>query len=529
MKKNKRRKDVFYPRFWIVLSFFFLEAIIVISFIMLVIYAPLSESPFAILIVLLIYDIILGIFIANTKSEADFKISWLTIVLILPFVGGIIYCLFANKMTTKRMRKNRFNIINNFLLTCRKESTNDINEIRKTNANAASIFSYIYNHGLSGVYQNTKVDYFSLGELGFPVMLKELQKAKKFIFIEYFIIEDGLFFNSIYSILKQKAKDGVEVRFIYDDFGSSMKISSKFYKKVRKDGIQCYAFNRIRPSIDIRQNSRDHRKILVIDGTIGFTGGINLADEYINKGSKYGEWKDNCLMLKGHGVEGLTNLFLSNWNLVLKKDKVVSKVEFSKYSYFKNKEELNYPEIKADGFLSNYGEVPFDGEETSRNVFLQIISRANKYVYISTPYLIIDEEINSALAVAAKSGVNVTIITPGIPDKKIVNQITKSYYAYLLINGVKIVEYTPGFNHQKMILSDDNICETGTINFDFRSLYLHFENGCFMYNVPQINEMKLDLEKMINSSNEVDVDKYVNAPVIKRIYWSFLRILAPLM
>ncbi len=306
-------------------------------------------------------------------------------------------------------------------------------------------------------------------------------------------------------------------------------MSSYFYLEVRKAGIKCYPFNFIRPFVDIRQNNRDHRKIMVIDGVTGFTGGINLADEYINIGSKFGLWKDNCVMLKGPAVNGLTNLFLSIWNLLdnrTKKKDILK--DFSIYSYDFNKAfDLRESKI-SEGFVVPFGDEPFDGEEVGRNVFLGMINRANKYIYITTPYLILDEELICALRLASKSGVDVKIITPGTPDKKIVYQCTRSNYGPLLLDGVKIYEYQPGFNHEKMIVVDGIMAETGTFNFDFRSLYLHYENGIFFYGVKEINEMTKDLEEMLKDSKAVETNKYLNISKFKRIYWSILRIISTL-
>ena len=360
-------------------------------------------------------------------------------------------------------------------------------------------------------------------------MVQELKKAKKFIFLEYFIMQSGEFFDSLFNVLVEKVKEGVDVRLIYDDFGCSSKMSSFFYKEVRKAGIKCYAFNMIRPFLDIRQNNRDHRKIMVIDGVVGFTGGINIADEYINIDSKFGLWKDNCVMLKGPAVNSLTTLFLSIWNLIEKKKKNEDTIiDIENFSYSRNKEYDVRENKKQNGFVTPFGEEPFDGEESARNVLLQMITKATKYVYISTPYLILDEEMITALEIAAKSGVDVRIITPGTPDKKIVYQCTRSFYGSLLVSGVKVYEYKPGFNHEKMMVVDGVMAETGTINLDFRSLYLHYENGIFFYGGKEVKDMDDDLKEMIKDSKEIFLNDYLKVSKIKRIWWSILRIFSTL-
>jgi len=525
-----KKRGSFQPRVLIIALLLIAELLIISGFVALIIYVPFSNQYVWVpSLIIFLFDLILAVFIANSKVEASFKISWLVVVVSMPLMGGIFYFLFANKITTKKMREQRINVVDEFMLNTRPDSKKEISALKKENVDAGSIAEYIYLNAYNGVYQNTNVEYYKIGDLSKEPMINELKKAKKFIFIEYFIMQSGDFFDAIFDVLKQKAEEGVDVRMIYDDFGCSSKMSSFFYVEVRKAGIQCHPFNYIRPFLDFRQNNRDHRKIIVIDGVVGFTGGINLADEYINKGSKFGLWKDNCVMLKGEGVNGLTNIFLSNWGLVSKDRKETNTLETANnYSYLFNKElDLRQNKISS-GFVVPFGEEPFDGEETARNVFLQMICRANKYIYISTPYLILDEELISALSIAAKSGIDVRIITPGTPDKKIIYQCTRSYYSVLFLNGVRIYEYTPGFNHEKIMVVDGIMAETGTVNFDFRSLYLHYENGIFFYGGQEIKDMDEDLKHMLSESHEVDYRSYLHAPLHRRIWWSILRILAPL-
>lgn len=524
---NKRNS--FQPRFWITSLIFILEIFFIFVITILPFYIPVfGQHAWIVFGLLLIYNVGFTLFIVFSKSEANFKISWLALIIAFPFGGGLIYILFANKITTKRLYKKRFDVLNNYMLNTRPDSLLILDEIKSKNGGAYNIANYIYRNAYCGIFKNTSIEYFTFGELGNQSILNSLKKAKKFIFIEYFIMQQGDFFDNIFTILKEKAKQGVDVRMIYDDFGCSSKMSSEFYKEIRRAGIKCYVFNKLRPIIDVRQNNRDHRKILVVDGVIGFTGGINIADEYINIGSKFGVWKDNCIMLNGEGVTGLTNIFLSNWTLLDKNNKNKLSMPSLSYSYKLNEKLDSRSDKRDNGYVAPFSEEPYDGEESARNVFLSVINKANKYVYISTPYLIPDDALITALTTAAKAGVDVRIIIPGIPDKKIIYSTTRSYIPILAVHGVKIYEYTPGFNHEKVIIADSQMAVTGSINFDFRSFYHNFENGVFLYNHSCIKDIETDIKSMLDKSKEIDYTKYIDAPWITKLKWTILRIFSTL-
>ena len=331
------------------------------------------------------------------------------------------------------------------------------------------------------VYKNTAVRYFPLGEDNFAKLVEELNNANHFIFMEYFIIKQGEMWDTILEIMERKAKEGVDVRLIYDDFGCSMWIPSRFIKDMKEKGIKVAAFNPIGPVFNLRQNNRDHRKITVIDGYVGFTGGINLADEYINKKSRFGHWK------------------------------------YQDMAFF------------SDGYIQPYGDTPVDNEIVGENIYLNMINKAKHYVYITTPYLIIDNEMVTALTLAAKSGIDVRIITPGIPDKKLVYLVTQSYYYQLIEAGVRIFQYTPGFIHAKTVVVDDKVATVGTINFDYRSLYLHFECGVWMFNCSSIYEIKEDYMDTLAKCDEVTKEKIRETSRLKLFGQSLLRLVAPLM
>ncbi len=348
-------------------------------------------------------------------------------------------------------------------------------------------------------------------------MLEELKKAEKFIFFEYFIVAHGKMWDSILEILEEKAKKGVDVRVMYDDLGCIALLPKNYPQELEKKGIKCVAFNRLNALAGVIMNNRDHRKILVIDGKVAFSGGINIADEYINIGSKYGHWKDNAIRVKGDAVWNYTVMFLTIWNSFREDDE-----DYNVFKYeFEDKKTQN-------GFVSPYGETPLDTEVTGEDIYLNIINQANDYVYIFTPYLIIDTDMINALNLAAKRGVDVKIVIPGIPDKKIVYTVSESYVEPLVKGGVKVYKYTPGFVHSKVFISDDHIATVGTINMDYRSLYLHFECGCYMEDVDVIKDIKKDLVETINVSKKITKEDAM-PNIFKATWQALLRLVAPLM
>ena len=368
------------------------------------------------------------------------------------------------------------------------------------------------------VTKRNNIKYYSFGEKAYPDMLSELKNAKKFIFLEYFIIKNGTMWNEILKILEEKAKEGLDVRLIYDDMGCIAFLPTSYPKQMEAKGIKCIAFNKLNPFLGVIMNNRDHRKMMIIDGKTVFSGGMNLADEYINLEHPYGIWKDNGIKITGEAVWNFTIMFLNMWNSYRKDDK-----DYKEYKYDFSKE--NLPE---NGYTVPYGETPLDTEIVGENVYLNIINQARKYVYIMTPYLIIDTDMINSLILAAKRGVDVRIVVPGIPDKKIVYSLTTSYFETLIKNGVKIYKYTLGFVHSKVFVSDDNIATVGTINLDYRSLYLHFECGIYMQDVGVIDDVKNDLIYTIEKSHLVTKQE-ASPKLLKGIWQAVLRLFAPLM
>ena len=448
--------------------------------------------------------------IRNSRSYS-YTLPWIVIILVFPLVGTLLYIIIGyNKKRSRRLKS---------ILKSEEKSSKYLiqDESIRKEINNNSRIRYITDYTNYPVTTNNDVSYYPLGEIAFKEMIKELKKANKFIFFEYFIVAPGKMWNSILEILKEKAKQGVEVRVMYDDLGCFSSLKSSYPKELEKYGIKCVVFNKLTPVSGIIMNNRDHRKILVIDGKVAFSGGINIADEYINEKVKYGHWKDNGIKVSGDAVWNYTVMFLTIWNAFKKSD---SNYEKYKYKYPKSKEHK--------GYVIPYGETPLDEEVTGQNIYLNIINQANDYVYICTPYLIIDTDMINALTLAAKRGVDVRIIIPGIPDKKIVYSLSESYIEPLVKYGVKVYRYTPGFVHSKMFLADDNIATVGTINLDYRSLYLHFECGLYLENVKCIKEIKNDMIDTLDKSKEVS-RKEARPPFLKAVRQAILRLVAPLM
>lgn len=478
--------------------------------------------------ILTIVAVVVAIFIFNSRCNSSYKITWLCFLIVAPIFGSFCYIAFANKKFTPReKRKYRPTYEALKIANASKESHNIIDQIDcQKDQNAYFIGKYLNDYASSGIYKNSKVEYFPWGEGAFKAMLKELDKAKHYIFLEYFIIEEGYMWNSMLDILKRKVKEGVDVRLMYDDIGSLNTLPANYYKKMSQLGIKCIPVNRMRAFFDIRMNNRDHRKILVIDGHTGFTGGINLADEYIGRKIRFGVWKDNAIMIKGDAVFNLTSLFLSHW--VNEDKKLPSITDFSPYLPSKYIDEMDEKPLN-DGYVSPYGSLPFTYETVGENVYISLILKAKKYIYITTPYLILDEQLNNALMLAAKGGVKIKLITPHIPDKKTVFELTRSYYKDLINAGVEVYEFTPGFIHAKTFLVDGEMATVGTINLDYRSLFLHLENGCFLYKCSCLKDIEDDLEKTLAQSRRITKEMANSSPLSKRLHRVILRLFSSAM
>ena len=475
----------------------------------------LGNSLPAIQTVLRILSLVAILFVIKSDMNPSYKIGWILLIAVLPILGGLMYVIFGNKRPTKYMRE---------MLRAQLEKSAEYLGTQESitgelDGGAAGLFKYLEGSAGYPTAKNTTVRYYRVGEEMYADLLPELEKAEKFIFLEYFIIRPGEMWDGVLEILKRKAAAGVDVRIIYDDMGCIDILPANYNATLEGWGIRTMAFNRFVPAVSLVMNNRDHRKITVIDGKVGFTGGINISDEYINVKERFGHWKDTGLMLKGPGVFNLTLMFLEMWNAFNKDGDGYA--EFIPDSF----EECGSAD---DGYVLSFSDSPLDNESVGESVYTDMLYQAKDYIYITTPYLAIDSELQTALCMAAKRGVDVRMITPGIPDKKLVYRLTRSYYPTLLRAGVKIYEYTPGFIHAKSFVCDDNLCVVGTINMDYRSLYLHFECGTLMYNNPEIKQVKKDDLDTMEKCRKVELSD-MKTNFLGELFDSFLRSVAPLL
>lgn len=467
-----------------------------------------------------IIAILVVLVIVNKKSNPSYKIVWTFVILSIPIVGILIYFIFGRSELTRLTRK-RMEAINHEIEKELPENREYLEMLRQKDKGIYNQAKYINDWAAFPVYRNTETKYYSVGEEMFPDMLKALEQAEHFIFMEYFIVEEGYMFGKILDILKRKAAQGVDIRFIYDDFGCVTTLPEHYYRQMEGWGIKCVRFNPLYPVMSVIMNNRDHRKILIIDGKTGFTGGINLADEYINRVERFGHWKDTGLRMIGEGVWSFTIMFLEMWNYINR----LPKGDLSKF----RPETYQKAPFGDDGYVQPYTDSPLDHETSGENIYMNIISRAKDYVYIFTPYLIPDHEMIKCLQNAAKSGVDVRIIMPGIPDKKVVYWMGQSYYEQLLECGVKIYQYRPGFIHAKCFVCDDEIATVGSINMDYRSFYLHFECGVWMYRSRAVMQVKDDVCRTLEKCEEITMEFCQKRPAVIRTILGVLRIFAPLL
>lgn len=463
-------------------------------------------------IIFYVLSIIASLFILNRSFNPAYKISWIMLVLVIPIAGYIFYLLFGSL----RMSKNRKKLIKALDNELINEASKYKDEIKLEDANLEKLATYINNTTGLQVQRNTMSKFLPSGEDFHKELLAELKKAEKFIFMEYFIIREGHMWESIKEVLIQKVQEGVDVRLIYDDFGSINKVSYKFKKELESAGIKVVNFNPYRPRLTMIINYRDHRKITIIDGNVGFVGGANLADEYINRVRKFGYWKDATVVIKGEAVWNLTLLFIQMWKFSTNDD----------FDYAKYRPTVSY---NTTGYVLPFGDGPLDGHQSIEMSYINIINNAKKYVYITTPYLVLDNEMTTALRTAAQSGVDVRIMMPHIPDKKLVFMISRSYYQDLIEAGVKIYEFLPGFLHSKYIVSDDEISIVGTANLDYRSFYLHYEVVTLLYKTESVIDVKRDFDKALEVCHLVKLEETKKVSILKKALVSFLRVFSPMI
>lgn len=458
------------------------------------------------------------LYIVSRDINPGYKLSWCVIILLAPAFGWLIYLFIGRQHTPRRVRKRlaRASDVSQVLLNRTNGAL--ISERGVANPTGTTCADLVLNSGSYPVYGGTTTTYYSLGDEFFPAMLADIKSAKKFILMEYFIYEHGKVWDEIETALFERAAAGVEVKVIYDDVGSMFTLPKKGIKRLRAGGVEVLPFNKITLSFDMRLNNRSHRKITVIDGQIAYTGGNNIADEYANKVERFGHWKDTHMRFEGDAVLSFTVMFLSFWSIISDS----SMLDYR--SYLAAQKQSN-----AVGFVQPLSSGPGRDDHLIQSAFINLISTAKRYVYITTPYLILDNEIQTALVGAALAGVDVRIIIPKIPDKKIVYQTTKSFIPVLVKAGVRVYKYTPGFIHAKMIIVDDERAFIGTCNMDYRSFYLHYEDGAILYNVDTIADMKTDYLSTLEVSEQVSPEQINDVLPTTRLARSILRLIAPMM
>jgi len=467
--------------------------------------------------VLMILSVVTVLWIVRDRSNPGYKVGWIIIVLLLQPFGWVAYLfLGGNRLSRYNQRK-----LGTMEETVRQNLGPDCDRAGALAAlageDAGRMARYLERAVSCPVYGNTLTKYYPLGDVCYEDILEALRGAQRYIFIEYFIIEEGKLWNSVLQVLTERAKAGVEVRVIYDDVGSIFTLPADYPSRLERMGIHCRVFNRLVPVLSLRQNNRDHRKYMIVDGWVAFTGGINMADEYINVKRRFGHWKDNAVRLEGDAVWSMTVSFLSMWDFTEEREENLARYRPAPAA------------AGTAGYVQPYHDCPWDNEPVGQTVYLELINRARRYVYITTPYLVIDYSVTMALTTASKSGVDVRIITPHIPDKKTVFEVTRSYYEELLEAGVRIYEYTPGFIHSKLFVVDDRCATVGTVNLDYRSMFLHFENGVLLYGTPTVADIKADFLDTQEKSLEVTAELCRKTRLPRRFFQSILRVFAPLL
>lgn len=510
-KRKKSFWRLIFSRAFLILALLIVQLGILISlYFLFTKYLPEAK------VLLVLFSVLMVFYLFNCEMDSAAKLTWLVLITLFPVPGAIL--LFFTKQDIGHIRVKKLVIStiaeSKEMLPLHSEVLG-APELAKSGTD--SLFCYINRTGCFPIYNNTDVTYFPVGEKKFEALLAELEKAERFIFMEYFIIDEGYMWGRVLDILARKAKQGVEVRVMYDGMCEMSTLTYDYAERLAKLGIKAKAFAPILPFLSTYYNYRDHRKILVIDGKVGFTGGVNMADEYINRRERFGHWKDCAVMLRGEAVRTFTLMFLQMWNVG------ESSPQWDEW--------LSAPygaERKDSGFVLPFGDCPLDDEKVGETVYMDILNRANRYVHIMTPYLILDGEMEYALRFAAERGIDVKLILPGIPDKKGAYALAKTHYAGLTKAGVKIYEYTPGFVHSKVFVCDDEKAVVGTINLDYRSLYHHFECAAYMYRTGCIPEIEADFQETLAKCRPVTPETIKHEKVFYKVAGELLKLVAPL-
>ena len=467
-----------------------------------------------------VFYLVMLVVLINGEHDASSKITWLVIMVLLPIFGACLY-LYTRVEVGHRALKRRLGEIIEATGTVLVQDEAVTDRAGERNPELVDLAYYLGRTGCFPLYDNTRITYFPLGEKMFEAMLEELQKAKEFIFLEYFILDEGYMWGKILDILIKKAAEGVDVRLMYDGTCEFALLPRSYPGKLKELGIQCRVFAPVSPFLSTHYNYRDHRKIMVIDGKAAFNGGINLADEYINHIERYGHWKDTGILLKGDAVDSFTVMFLQLWHV---------KEKLSDFSPYLNKsEQALTATAEKSGYCMPYGDCPLDGENVGESIYMDILNRGHDYVYIMTQYLILDGELEKALTFAAQRGVDVRLIVPYVSDSFVAQALAKTYYKVLTGAGVKIYEYTPGFVHAKMFISDDRTAVVGTINLDYRSLYHHFECSTYLCEAPCIRDIKQDFDETLKKCRQITPGLIRDDKWYRKLVGNLLKFIAPLL
>lgn len=465
---------------------------------------------------LLFLSVVMVIYILNKKDNPSFQLAWCILILALPLFGGVAYLLFGGKKIPKMLRNEMTKSIHESNAMLNRDE-NLQSAIKKYDEDVAVLFNYVQNCGYYPYYDKTQSQYYPSGEVAFEAILKDLKQAKHFIFLEFFIIKEGKMWNEILEVLQQKVQEDIEVYVMYDDAGCVQTLPYRYEEYLNQLGIKCVIFNKLEARLAIKMNNRDHRKLIVIDNQIAYFGGINLSDEYINEWKRFGYWKDSAIRIEGKAVWSATVMFIQFYNAIAKRKLI--------YQDFK----IPCMENESEQFILPFSDSPTDDEQIGKNIHINLINKAKKYIYIHTPYLIIDYDMTMSLTRASKNGVEVIITTPAIPDKKYVFAITRNNYQKLLKAGVKIYEFTPGFLHSKNFVCDDLVALVGTINMDYRSYYLHYECGVLVADKQVVLDVKEDYLATLKQSKRIYLEDMEDTNIFMKMIRAFLNIFAPLM
>ena len=463
----------------------------------------------------MIFGIFTVIIIMNRRSNPDHKIAWIVFILLFPIFGVTVFLLWGGGRVAPFLSR-KMRICEARYLRYLREDSEVKDRLKYYDLIHSRQADYLSAESELPLYDATSTEFLSPGEKFYPRLLEELSKAEKYIFIEFFILAEGKMWNEVHSILKEKAKKGVEIKIIFDDFGSIKRQSKGFISRLRSEGIEVSVFNPINPIMNIFMNNRDHRKIVVIDGKTAMTGGINIGDEYINEEERFGYWLDSAVIIKGNAVKSFVAMFCCMW-------------EFTTGKRIRIKEYMTNAPAENDGFVLPYCDGPLNGKNPAEGLYMQILNTAQKYVYIMTPYLIIDNNMINSLEMAAKSGIDVRIMTPFIPDKWYVHPVTQYNYHQLLEAGIKIYEYTPGFIHSKIFVSDDRVATIGTVNMDYRSFVFHFECGAWICDSNTVFDIREHFKSLIPQCREITIESWKKRSIKDKIKQWLLHIFAPFM